>query len=451
MSYKPFAFGHSSRRGLALGLTVLAATLLGSARSQAANGTVSLSYDPTGNMISVTHVPPIVQLTVVKGGTGSGTVGSGGSYAPWAAVALTATADTGSTFTGWGPAPCAAGFAMPPQDLTCTATFTLNNYTLTVNKSGAGSGTVGGGGTFPYNTQVTPTGRAAAGSILTGWTPGSCGGAFALTANTTCTAAFARSFALTVAKSPAGGGAVRGTGIDCDIDCTENYADGTSVGLTPDPATGYVFANWSGACSGTGACTLAMTAARRVTAVFRLKTYAIAAVGDPAAGGAVTCTPNPVAHGAGSTCTAAPTAGYAFTGFSGACGGASCKLTNVTAAQGVTATFAALTLRIGDATRLEGQTGLSPLTFPVTLEPASPRTVTVRYATANDTAAAGSDYQAASGTLTFSAGATLRTVSVNLIGDTVRELDETFFVNLSVAGGAALGDNQGQGTVRNDD
>jgi len=53
----------------------------------------------------------------------------------------------------------------------------------------------------------------------------------------------------------------------------------------------------------------------------------------------VTCTPNPVSHGSGSTCTATPNTGYTFSAFSGACTGASCTLTNVTAAKSVTATF----------------------------------------------------------------------------------------------------------------
>jgi len=58
-------------------------------------------------------------------------------------------------------------------------------------------------------------------------------------------------------------------GIDCGSDCSEAYATGTSVTLTARPDYGYVFAGWSGACSGTGpTCTVAMNAARTVTASF---------------------------------------------------------------------------------------------------------------------------------------------------------------------------------------
>ena len=63
-------------------------------------------------------------------------------------------------------------------------------FTLTVDSDGNGSGTVGGGGMFPPDTEVTPTANADPSSTFTGWTPASCGSPFALTADTTCTATF---------------------------------------------------------------------------------------------------------------------------------------------------------------------------------------------------------------------------------------------------------------------
>ncbi|MFZ1639892.1 MAG: SBBP repeat-containing protein [Candidatus Contendobacter sp.] len=71
-----------------------------------------------------TAVPPTYLLTVAKAGTGSGTVVGGGNYTAGATVTLIATANAGSTFTGWSPSPCAASFTMPANALTCTATFT---------------------------------------------------------------------------------------------------------------------------------------------------------------------------------------------------------------------------------------------------------------------------------------------------------------------------------------
>ena len=108
-------------------------------------------------------------------------------------------------------------------------------------------------------------------------------------------------------------------------------------------------------------------------------------------------------------------------------------------------------LRINNVSKAEGNSGTTPFSFTVSLSPASAGTVTVKYATANDTATAGSDYTAASGTLTFVPGETSKMVTVNVIGDTIPEPNETFFVNLSSPSGATLFDGQGLGTILNDD
>jgi hypothetical protein len=89
----------------------------------------------------------------------------------------------------------------------------------------------------------------------------------------------------------------------------------------------------------------------------------------------------------------------------------------------------------------EGTTGdTTPAAFHVSLVPASDASVTVDWATGNagDTATAGSDYTAASGTLTIPAGATGGDVAIDVLGDTTDEIDETFTVTLTNAAGAAL-------------
>lgn len=76
----------------------------------------------------------------------------------------------------------------------------------------------------------------------------------------------------------------------------------------------------------------------------------------------------------------------------------------------------------------------------------------VNYATAAGTAAAGSDFTAASGSLTFGPDDFTRTVAVASVDDTTFEPDETLFVNLSGAsGGAVIIDAQGLGTILNND
>ena len=77
---------------------------------------------------------------------------------------------------------------------------------------------------------------------------------------------------------------------------------------------------------------------------------------------------------------------------------------------------------------------------------------TVGYATADGTAIAGSDYLAATGTLSFAAGQASQTISVTINGDTVVEPDETLFVNLAnVTNGGVITRSQGVGTILNDD
>src|SRR5262249_51694283 len=77
--------------------------------------------------------------------------------------------------------------------------------------------------------------------------------------------------------------------------------------------------------------------------------------------------------------------------------------------------------------------------------------IMVHYQTADGTAKAGSDYTAVSGTLTFPPGTLTRPVSVPVANDGLSEANETFFVQLSNATGAAISDDEGQGTIVHDD
>jgi hypothetical protein len=108
-------------------------------------------------------------------------------------------------------------------------------------------------------------------------------------------------------------------------------------------------------------------------------------------------------------------------------------------------------LAIADARVREGNSGRKNASFVVTLSRVSGRTVTVRYATASRTARSGSDYFGASGTITFPAGTTSRTVNISIIGDTQREANETFLVRLSSNRNATIRRGTATGTIVNDD
>jgi secreted trypsin-like serine protease len=170
---------------------------------------------------------PLFTLSVSVTGTSSGTVTSnpGGinclpdcsfGYTSGTHVTLTATADSGSAFAGWTGAGCSGtGTCTVTMDQaqSVEAEFTNTSSTptmrtLTVVKSGGGSGTV--------------------------------------------------------TSNPAG--------INCGSDCSASFTDGTSVTLTATRASGSTFAGWDGeGCSGTATCTVAMNQAREVTATFGLQ------------------------------------------------------------------------------------------------------------------------------------------------------------------------------------
>lgn len=108
-------------------------------------------------------------------------------------------------------------------------------------------------------------------------------------------------------------------------------------------------------------------------------------------------------------------------------------------------------LSINDVSLVEGNSGVSPATFTVTLSQASSVPVTVNFATSNGTASSGSDYIATNGTLTFNPGEVSKTVTVHVAGDTLNEANETFFVTLSSSANAVITRSKGTGTIINDD
>ena len=110
------------------------------------------------------------------------------------------------------------------------------------------------------------------------------------------------------------------------------------------------------------------------------------------------------------------------------------------------------TIAIGNVTQAEGNSGLTPFNFTVTLSAPSAQTVTVNYATADGTATAPGDYASASGVVTFTPGQTTQTITVNVVGDTTVEPNETFTVNLSSpSANATIAVATGTGTITNDD
>ena len=104
---------------------------------------------------------------------------------------------------------------------------------------------------------------------------------------------------------------------------------------------------------------------------------------------------------------------------------------------------------VADAEVDEGEGAV--LSFAVTLSRAAAVAMTVDYATSNSTATAGSDYTAASGTLSFAAGDSSKTVEVSVLDDSHDEGNETLTLTLSNASAGVLSDREATGTIKNHD
>ena len=111
------------------------------------------------------------------------------------------------------------------------------------------------------------------------------------------------------------------------------------------------------------------------------------------------------------------------------------------------------TISVADASAQEGTDANMPRSRSALSRAftSSEHSVTVDYATADGTATAGADYTATSGTLTFAAGESTKTVNVPILDDSHDEGEETFTLRLSNATGAHIADGEATGTITNVD
>ena len=261
--------------------------------SGACTGTADCTVTMTAARSVTARFAAIPKYYLTVGRSGSGTVSGPGIncgsdcrelYVTGTVVTLTATPADGYVFSGWSGA--CAGTADCTVTMTAARSVTarfaaIPKYYLTVGRSG--SGTVSGPGIncgsdcrelYVTGTVVTLTATPADGYVFGGWS-GACAGTadctVTMTAARSVTARFAAipKYYLTVGRSGSGTVVSDVAGINCGSDCYEPYLSGTVVSLTATPATGYIFSGWSGACAGTGVCTVTMTATRSVTATFR--------------------------------------------------------------------------------------------------------------------------------------------------------------------------------------
>jgi hypothetical protein len=140
-------------------------------------------------------------------------------------------------------------------------------------------------------------------------------------------------YLLTVSKAGTGSGVVSSSppGINCGTTCSNSFDAGTGVTLTAAADSTSVFAGWSGACTGSGSCTVTMDSTKSVSAAFNVQTFTLTVTKSGTGSGTVTSSPAGISCGA--TCstsynsgtvvtlTATLDSGMTFTGWSGACSG----------------------------------------------------------------------------------------------------------------------------------
>ena len=105
-------------------------------------------------------------------------------------------------------------------------------------------------------------------------------------------------------------------------------------------------------------------------------------------------------------------------------------------------------------TKAEGKKGHTTLfTFTVTLSAAYDQAVTMSFRTVDGTATTSdNDYVAQTGTLTFAPGETTKTITIVVNGDSKKEVNETFYLDLlGNSSNSLFTKNRGIGTILNDD
>ena len=207
------------------------------------------------------------------------------------AVILTATPNTGYTFSGWSGA-CTTDPCIIIMDSAKTVFASFNNasYPLTVAKIGNGTITstptgINCGTTcsanFNSGTQVTLKATPTTGYAFGNWsgcnsitTTGDC--LVTMSAANSVSTSFNPILTLTVGTN--GKVSSNPAGIACNPTCSKDYPLGTTVTLTATPNESFVLEAWGGACSGNGSCVVTMNAPTTVSASFVIAPWMTATV-----------------------------------------------------------------------------------------------------------------------------------------------------------------------------
>ena len=249
-----------------------------------------------------------------------GNVTGGGTFNYGQSCTVTATANTGYTFTNWtengNVVSSNANYTFTVEgNRNLVANFTALTYTITVSANPSNSGTTSGGGTYTHGQSCTVIATSVDGYTFMNWTENGsvvstdANYSFIVTSNRSLVANFEEqqpdTYNINVSPNPNIGGTVTGGG---------NYDAGQQCTVTATANTGYTFVNWTenGEVVTTNASyTFIVTGNRTLVANFTLNSYTITVTADPTEGGMVTGAGN-YNHGTSCTLTATANENYEF-------------------------------------------------------------------------------------------------------------------------------------------
>ena len=199
------------------------------------NATYTATFSPTGSTY--------YNVSAYISPSGAGIVNGTGSFPAGTTITLTAVANSGYVFNRWND-----GSTTNPRTVTVnsnmsfTAYFNSNQYTIAANASPASGGTVTGGGSYPYGASVTLTATPNTGYSFMQWSDGVTANprSITVTGNATYTALFmaegGETFTLTVTSGAPLLGQVTGSGV---------YPAGALVEIKAIPASYARFVKWN--------------------------------------------------------------------------------------------------------------------------------------------------------------------------------------------------------------
>ena len=267
--------------------------------------------------INVGSAPQTFTITVSANPTNGGTVGGGGTFNQGASCTVTASANTGYTFTNWtengNVVSTNASYTFTVNaNRNLVANFTQQNYTVSVSANPTNGGTVAGGGTYQQGQSCTVTATAANGYTFLRWTENgqqvstNANYTFTVTGNRTLVAQFQQqNYTISVSADPTAGGTVTGGG-------AFHYGDNCTVNATAN--NGYAFINWTenGNVVSTNAnYSFSVTGNRTLVAHFQTQSYTVSVSANPVDGGTVSGG-GTFNYGQSCTVSATPATGYTF-------------------------------------------------------------------------------------------------------------------------------------------